>query len=266
LTVPVPVNYYINSSATRFLNNRSEVLLVGHLKVFGTLKLATWSPTEGIAYLPDPPAAQRPDWSATAMNDARMVALNTNSRAYVHSDSAGYQQLSSVGEAYTYDLNSAGHAAGSILADTVGAYFTAVVWRTPSDRIALPVPAGVHVEATHLNDTGFVAGAVYGTTATIPIAWLPVSAPPNPSQSLTGLSSSLATFIQNGLISPNDGRGLTASISATGSLLAAANTRAAKNTLAALSNQVDALVRSGRVSQSTATALQNAILQKSSLL
>ena len=239
------------------LNNLPQVAL-GH----GVdERAAIWSPTDGLLELPPLPDLPPPPnvlyfqgTHVRGFNDAGRLAGDFRARGFTFAPGEGYVPLSEGAAISTpYHVNSLGHLSGDYY-DSASSLNRAVYWQSPASRVDLPSLDGASAQAWASNSAGKVVG---GNGDGRMLLWqLPPPSPVTPSEHVAVLQAELISLTASGALSANDASGLIAKLNAIVDALAKDNLAAASRVLQALSNQVEALESSGRISSADAASLQ----------
>jgi hypothetical protein len=216
-----------------------------------------WSPDGGLIALPDSGIMPRRDPSSaqsTSLSDAGLFSGEIDRQAFLYNPATGYARLSEeLFDVYPMQINAAGNVAG--MGSTNGTDYTGMFWRTPAEAIILPAHEGLSTYAVASNSSGLVVGGNWDDSKVL--LWkVPPAGPTTPSEYVAVVQTSITDLVTTGSLSSNDAKGLASKLEAASKSLEEADTVAANNLLRALSNQVKALEKSGRLSASAAAALQ----------
>lgn len=152
---------------------------------------------------------------------------------------------------WAHHVNALGQVSGEATWD--GTNYYGVFWRKPDEPIAFASHDGGWASARASNSAGQVVGANHQGKM---LLWTVAPVPTTPAEHVSAIDASVTSLVESGGVSANDAKALTAVLDAVSGSLQKSNAAAARNQLQALSNQVRAMEKSGRISSSSAASLQ----------
>jgi hypothetical protein len=223
----------------------------------GQGRFFVWSPAGGLVDLPDAgitPRPKTPGGQASSLSDAGLFAGDVDRQGFVYNPATGYTRLSEeLLEVLPSHINAAGQVTGMVSSN--GIDYTGIFWRTPAEAIILPSHEGLSTWAVASNTSGLAVGGNWDDTKTL--LWrVPPPAPTTPAGYVGVIQTSISNLIAAGSLAAKDAKGLTSKLDAASKSLEKGDSPAAQNLLQALSNQVKALEKSGRMSPAAAAALR----------
>ena len=225
----------------------------------GTRNLFTWSSSGDFQDLG--PVGQ-PDPLVYGLNQAgQAVGYNMDGDAFLWEAETGLIWLSvaTAGRHFqALDINDMGWVVGG-WSNFETFTSQAVVWNDQGEMIELPTPSGDHSFATGINNSGQIVGrwTAEGEDESRPIIWVMSSTPPTPQEQVASLQEDVRALQEEGLLNRGETRSLISKLDAVSRQLSKENWAPARNLLQAFINQIEAMRKSGRLSDAEADLLIN---------
>ncbi len=161
-------------------------------------------------------------------------------------------------EGIAYDVNNAGVVVGAT-ETSPGGPMHATLWTSAGEMVDLGgLPGFTESFAFAINENATVVGKSVVDGVERAIVWrleYGEASPPNPEEAIDGLEDAVEGRVDAGLLSKGNGRSLLAKLDSADKNLGKGKSKTAANVLGAFINQLNALVKSGKLSDAEAQPL-----------
>jgi probable HAF family extracellular repeat protein len=232
---------------------------------FESTDVFLWSAETGFRNLGLPPGD---DFAGgTGINDETQVVGTSGQfggevTAFLWTETAGFLDLGALPgfpRTFASDISQSGQVVGTASTGT-GESSRGFVWTAAGGMRELgTLPGGSASSAAAINDVGQIVGTSdqgEGFRTRHAVLWT-LGAATTPDVALAGVIERVEALVGSGALSQAEGHALTAKLEAALRALARENTKAAANLIGAFVNQVEALVRSARLSDGAAQPLSD---------